>query len=75
MPLAFPNLGFTAPISLQHAPNDGSRWYLAEQGGRIFVFENDPDATVADEFVDLRDRVHREGEAGPAGHGLPPGLL
>jgi glucose/arabinose dehydrogenase len=71
-PRAFPNLGFTAPVSLQHAPNDGSRWFLAEQGGRIFVFENDPDAAVADEFVDLRDRVHREGEAGLLGMAFHP---
>ncbi len=73
-PRAFPNLGFTAPISMQHAPSDGSRWFLVEQGGRIFVFENDPDAPAAEEFVDLRNRVHREGEAGLLGMAFHPGF-
>ncbi len=71
-PRAFSNLGFNAPVSMHQAPNDGSRWFVSEQGGRIFVFENDPDAAAADEFVDLRDRVHREGEAGLLGMAFHP---
>jgi glucose/arabinose dehydrogenase len=71
-PRAFPNLGFTAPVSMQQAPNDGSRWFLVEQGGRIVVFENDQDAPAAEEFIDLRDRVHREGEAGLLGMAFHP---
>ena len=74
-PRAFANLGFTAPVSMQQLPSDGSRWFLAEQGGRIFVFENDPDAARADEFVDLSGRVHHEGEAGLLGMAFHPDFV
>jgi glucose/arabinose dehydrogenase len=71
-PRAFPNLGFASPVSMQQAPNDGSRWFVAEQGGRILVFENDPDVATADEFVDLSGRVFDEGEAGLLGFAFHP---
>ena len=71
-PLAFPNLGFDRPVSLQQAPNDPSRWFVVEQEGRIFSFANDPAADATVEFVDLRDRVHREGEAGLLGMAFHP---
>src|SRR5688572_6844189 len=71
-PRAFESLDFASPVAMQQAPNDASRWYVAEQGGRIFVFENDPAAEVATEFVDLRDRVHDQGEAGLLGIAFHP---
>ena len=40
--LAFPNLDFVRPIDLQD-PRDGTnRLFVAEQAGRIIVFENSP---------------------------------
>ena len=71
-PRAFPDLAFSSPVSMQQAPDDPSRWFVVEQSGRIFAFENSPDADVAEEFVDLRDRVHREGEAGLLGMAFHP---
>ncbi len=71
-PRAFPALDFASPVAMQQAPNDPSRWYVVEQGGRIFVFENDPEAAAALEFAVLRDRVHREGEAGLLGMAFHP---
>jgi hypothetical protein len=58
-PRAFANLAFDLPVAMQQAPNDPSRWFLVEQGGRIRAFENDPDADVTEDFVDLRTRVFR----------------
>ena len=69
---AFENLDFTDPVALVQAPNDGSRWFVAEQGGRIFAFENVPAAEDPVEFIDLRSRVHQEGEAGLLGMAFHP---
>ena len=71
-PLAFENLDFTDPVALMQAPNDGSRWFVVEQGGRIFAFENVPAAEDPVEFIDLRSRVHQEGEAGLLGMAFHP---
>ncbi len=71
-PRAFPNLGFTSPVVMKQAPNDASRWFVAEQGGRIRAFENDPDADTMVDFVDLRSRVHDSGEAGLLGMAFHP---
>ena len=71
-PRAFTNLDFASPVSMQQAPNEPSRWYVTEQAGRIFVFENDPAVSEALEFVDLRNRVHLEDEAGLLGMAFHP---
>ena len=71
-PRAFPNLGFASPVAMKQPPSDASRWYLAEQDGRILVFANDPAVSDAEVFVDLRSRVHREGEAGLLGLAFHP---
>lgn len=71
-PRAFTNLDFASPVSMQQAPNEPSRWYVTEQAGRIFVFENDPAVSDALEFVDLRNRVHLEDEAGLLGMAFHP---
>jgi len=62
---AFPSLTFTRPVAMLQRPDDNSRWYLLEQAGRILRFANDPNATEAGLFVDLRDRVNSDAnEAG-----------
>jgi len=71
-PRAFPNLSFSSPIAMKQAPNEPSRWFLVEQGGRIRAFENDPDAATTDDFVDLRSRVEFSGEAGLLGMAFHP---
>jgi glucose/arabinose dehydrogenase len=71
-PRAFAQLAFDSPVAMKQAPNDGSRWFVVEQGGRIRAFENDPDAATADDFVDLSARVHASGEAGLLGMAFHP---
>lgn len=71
-PRAFANLTFSSPVAMLQAPNDASRWFVVEQGGRIRAFPNDPDATVATDFVDLSARVLAGGEAGLLGMAFHP---
>src|SRR5688500_4006975 len=66
-PRAFPALDFASPVAMKQAPNDASRWFVVEQGGRIRAFENDPGADTAVDFIDLTGRVHDSGEAGLLG--------
>src|SRR5688572_1892727 len=74
-PRAFTGLDFASPVSMQQAPNEPSRWFVVEQSGRVFAFDNDPAASNAVEFVDLRNRVHREGEAGLLGMAFHPDFV
>ena len=71
-PRAFPDLSFTSPVVMKQAPNDASRWFVVEQGGRIRSFENNADADTTVEFVDLTGRVHASGEAGLLGMAFHP---
>ena len=71
-PRAFANLTFSSPVAMLQAPNDASRWFVVEQGGRIRAFANDPDATAATDFVDLSARVLAGGEAGLLGMAFHP---
>jgi ubiquinone/menaquinone biosynthesis methyltransferase len=58
---AFPHLEFNRPVDLE-APHDGSnRIFVVEQDGMIHVFKNRPDATIAEVFLDIRDRVNHDG--------------
>jgi len=74
-PLAFPALSFAAPVAMKQLPNDGSRWYLVEQGGIIHVFDNDPAVAESGVFVDLSSRVHFDGEAGLLGLAFHPDFV
>jgi glucose/arabinose dehydrogenase len=71
-PRVFANLAFDSPVAMKQAPGDGLRWFLVEQGGRILAFENDADADTTEDFVDLRTRVFRSGEAGLLGMAFHP---
>ena len=67
---AFPALRFDRPVDLQHA--DG-RLFVVEQHGVIWVFDNDPAASQATEFLDIRSRVSRAGnEEGLLGLAFAP---
>ena len=44
-------------IVLTHAGDDSGRVFVAEQRGRIYVFDNSPDVTDSKVFIDLEDRV------------------
>jgi len=71
-PRAFPALSFASPTAMLQAPNDASRWFVLEQDGIVHAFENDPDEDDTEAFVDLRDRVHNDGEAGLLGMAFHP---
>jgi glucose/arabinose dehydrogenase len=86
--VAFPNLqweGWKAetedgkpnpqrPIVLTHAGDASNRVFVADEHGVVYVFPNDPKATKAKIFLDLRDRVvyddktNEEGFLGMAFH-------
>jgi glucose/arabinose dehydrogenase len=54
---AFPELTFTRPLDLQHAGDGSDRIFVVEQRGVISVFENDPEVTEKETFLDIRNRV------------------
>ena len=70
---AFPALQFRRPVDLQ-APRDGTnRLFVVEQDGMIHVFKNDPAESKSEVFLDLRERVNRDGnEMGLLGLAFPP---
>ncbi len=72
LPRAFPRLAFAAPVALEQAPGDGSRWFVVEQAGHIRVFDDDPAAAAAADFIDLSERVRAGGDAGLLGIAFHP---
>jgi glucose/arabinose dehydrogenase len=67
---AFPGLTFARMTGLYQAP-DG-RWFVTEQRGRVFVFDDRPDAQ-AQLFIDMTDRVSTAGaEEGLLGLAFAP---
>ena len=57
---AFPNLSFRRPVDFQQ-PEGSDQVFVVEQAGVIRVFDNDPAATEAHVFLDIRDRVRDSG--------------
>jgi|AntRauTorcE11897_2_1112592.scaffolds.fasta_scaffold00097_8 glucose/arabinose dehydrogenase len=69
---AFPNLSFSAPVDFQFANELDNKVYVAERAGRIRVFENDPETSETNEFLDIRDQVNTSGEGGLLGFAFHP---
>ncbi|XAM00874.1 PQQ-dependent sugar dehydrogenase [Phycisphaeraceae bacterium D3-23] len=70
--VAFENLRFDRPLYLCH-PGDGTdRVVVAEQSGRVFIFDNDPGAEQDDMhiMIDLRDITIAPGHRGQNEEGL-----
>jgi glucose/arabinose dehydrogenase len=61
-----------APVSLQQAPGDVTRWFIVEQAGTIRTFVNDNDVTAAPSFLDITERVVSGGERGLLGMAFHP---
>jgi glucose/arabinose dehydrogenase len=58
---AFPNLSFERPVDFQQ-PDDGTdRVFVVEQAGTIYVFENDASVESAEVFLDIEEKVSRQG--------------
>jgi len=69
---AFPALSFTNPVAMLQAPGDSSRWYVAERGGRVVVFPNNPQATPAQVTPVIQLTVDTAGEGGLLGMAFHP---
>ncbi|MCB0417693.1 MAG: PQQ-dependent sugar dehydrogenase [Bdellovibrionales bacterium] len=54
---AFPNLSFSRPVSLVQVPAPGGLLFVAEQGGKIFSFENQRDVASKTLVLDLSGRA------------------
>jgi glucose/arabinose dehydrogenase len=68
----FQNLTFTMPVAMLQAPNDSTRWFVVEQGGRAHVFDNDAGVPGSSTFVDITGRVASGGEMGLLGMAFHP---
>jgi uncharacterized repeat protein (TIGR03806 family) len=51
---AFPNLTFSRPVFVTHAPDGTDRLFVLEQAGRVRVFPNVDGVGTAETFLDLR---------------------
>ncbi len=69
---AFPNLTFSSPVFLTHAADSTDRIFIVEQAGRIKVFPNSSNASLAKEFLDITDRVYSGGRMGLLGLAFHP---
>jgi len=65
-------LSFSQPTAMHQAPGDSSRWFVAEKGGVIRVFANNPGSSASSVFLDIRDRVSAAGEGGLLGFVFHP---
>jgi uncharacterized repeat protein (TIGR03806 family) len=68
----FANLTFSAPVHMQQAPGDASRWYVVEQGGLVRMFSNVATPPAPTEFINISTRVNSGGEAGLLGMAFHP---
>ena len=73
-PLAFPNLpAFDKPTELVHSGDGTNRFFLTQQRGIIYVFNNSPSVSTRKVFLDLSDRVSPSGsETGLLGLAFHP---
>jgi glucose/arabinose dehydrogenase len=69
---AFPNLSFSAPLWFGQAPGDSRHAYVAEQGGRVWVFDFAAEVATKTLFLDLTDRTRANGEQGLLGFAFHP---
>ena len=70
---AFPNLAFRRLTNLAQPQDAPDRIFVTEQAGLVRAFPNDPQATEAGVFLDIRDRVSEAGnEEGLLGLAFDP---
>ena len=58
---AFPNLSFDDPVGIHHAGDGSNRIFVIEQEGRIKVFDNNPDVSSAEMFLNITSIVDQDG--------------
>lgn len=69
---AFPNLSFSEPIDLQAAAGKSNKVYVAERGGVIRVFDNDPTIMESAVFLDFSNSTATVNEGGLLGFAFHP---
>jgi uncharacterized repeat protein (TIGR03806 family) len=53
----FPTLSFSAPILMLQEPASDDRWYVAEQGGIVYAFDNQPATSTRRVFIDVSSAI------------------
>lgn len=70
---AYPNLVFNQPVGLYQEPNDSSRWYVIEKGGRIIWFDaNDENTVTKNTYLNYGSVVDARSEGGLLGMAFHP---
>jgi len=69
---AFPNLSFNQPLFLTHGNDGSNRIFVVQQDGLIKVFENSPEVTQADTFLNIQDKISTADEMGLLGLAFHP---
>ena len=70
---AFPNLSFNQPLFLTHSNDGSNRIFVVQQDGFIKVFENSPQVTKADTFLNIQNKITTDNEMGLLGLAFHPG--
>ncbi|MCH8021043.1 PQQ-dependent sugar dehydrogenase, partial [candidate division KSB1 bacterium] len=69
---AFPNLSFNQPLFLTHSNDGSNRIFVVQQDGFIKVFENSPQVTKADTFLNIQNKITTASEMGLLGLAFHP---
>ena len=69
---AFPNLSFNQPLFLTHSNDGSNRIFVVQQDGFIKVFENSPQVTMADTFLNIQNKITTDIEMGLLGLAFHP---
>ena len=69
---AYPKLTFDAPVEYTYANDGTNRVFVVEQSGQIKVFDNNPNASTAQTYLDIHKRVAYGGEMGLLGLAFHP---
>lgn len=64
---------FSQPILMLQEPSSTARWYVVQQGGTVYVFDNQPGVTSRRVFINLEGAITSGGEAGLLGMAFHPG--
>jgi uncharacterized repeat protein (TIGR03806 family) len=66
---------FTSPILMLQEPASSARWYVVQQGGLVYVFNNQPAVSARRVFIDLTTAISGAsgGEMGLLGMAFHPG--
>ncbi len=63
---------FSSPILMLQEPASSARWYVVQQGGVVYDFDNQPTVATKRVFIDLASTVASGGERGLLGMAFHP---